>query len=424
MTKRVLGTMFALMLGACAQNGEVEQGSPEEVFGEEIEIGDRLEDDMRADNGGWGDATRCKYTPAIEAMYEALPNPQIVVSIEGLTVRLYDDTVGFDKVFPIGPGAIDTDGGTTNGESLSMYPQLRYATNDFVISRADRIKCATMHSSGVPLFAGLPFIRWSGPYGLHGPIDKYWQANGGELRRGFVSHGCARMQGADVMELFARIRAKDNVKIHVQREPERRADGTRVDVAQRFIGSECSVNADCNFEGGVCRTNEVGGRGFCTKACTSGCPDLAPNATTFCADDGEGEGFCVPAVGGQNADCRQFDHMVPRSATRPDGSRTATACLPGSRGKTGDRCRSGSDCASNTCVSGLCTVSCSGSCADFDGYATTTCVTDDGFGAGNFCARTCTLASNASECPGDTECVEATRVLGGTRNVCSPLASN
>src|SRR6267142_560995 len=39
-----------------------------------------------------------------------------------------------------------------------------------------------------PVFAGLPFLSWYGNFAIHGPIDNFRAANGGSLRRGYVSH--------------------------------------------------------------------------------------------------------------------------------------------------------------------------------------------------------------------------------------------
>ena len=63
----------------------------------------------------------------------------------------------------------------------------------------------------------------TGNYAIHGPIDNYRAANGGNLRRGYVSHGCVRMAAADVLEVYARIKGVASVPVHVQREPERTA---------------------------------------------------------------------------------------------------------------------------------------------------------------------------------------------------------
>lgn len=59
------------------------------------------------------------------------------------------------------------------------------------------------------------------------PIDNYRAPSGGNLRRGYVSHGCIRMEAAGVLEVYARIRGVGSVPVHVQRAPER--EGERVD---------------------------------------------------------------------------------------------------------------------------------------------------------------------------------------------------
>lgn len=53
-------------------------------------------------------------------------------------------------------------------------------------------------------FGGFPFllIEWSG-VAFHGPITNYGPMDVWYLRRGYVSHGCHRMDGSDVLELRA-----------------------------------------------------------------------------------------------------------------------------------------------------------------------------------------------------------------------------
>lgn len=53
-------------------------------------------------------------------------------------------------------------------------------------------------------FGGFPFllIEWSG-VAFHGPITNFSPLNVWYLRRGYVSHGCHRMDGSDVLELRA-----------------------------------------------------------------------------------------------------------------------------------------------------------------------------------------------------------------------------
>jgi hypothetical protein len=58
-----------------------------------------------------------------------------------------------------------------------------------------------------------------------------------------------------------------------------------------FIGGPCTVDADCDYEGGVCEP-----AGFCSLQCTLArpfCPDRTGNASTFCIDLGAGRGGCV-----------------------------------------------------------------------------------------------------------------------------------
>lgn len=76
------------------------------------------------------------------------------------------------------------------------------------------------------MFAGLPFLSWSGNYAIHGPIDNFRAANGGTLRRGYVSHGCIRMPSADVLELYGRIKGVASVPVHVQRARDRKPNGS------------------------------------------------------------------------------------------------------------------------------------------------------------------------------------------------------
>jgi len=409
-------------LGACAD--EPIDDPIEELA--DLSVGELGSDDGKAD-GAWGYALTCKTAPSLPV----LANPEIFISLDGLTLRLVDRTAGFEKVFPVGVGAIDTVATSlTAGESLSYYPLAAYGKQDFVIKPSAVQPCKiwwTDPANGqkLPVFAGMPFMSWSGSYGIHGPIDNYRAIDGGSLRRGYVSHGCIRMAGADVLEVYARTKGK-NIPVHVQREPERTAAGLEVDLAQKWIGAECSADADCNFSGGLCKRNALGGRGFCTARCGAYCNDRPGQPSTFCVADPDapGQGMCVAKETAVNSQCRPYDQHVAKTLGRnTQPSVTAKVCVPGSRGWVGDRCAAASDCGSGTsCVSGTCTMSCDKYCSDAPGYADTFCVNDATLGAGGHCARTCTPSSNASECAGEMVCQAEARngQASVVKNVCMP----
>jgi hypothetical protein len=441
-----LATLAALSLAAltgCDEATPVEASATEPpgaaAPGDDLMLGDVVEPDLKAD--GWGHALECKPLPDVPP----LTAPEIFVSIDGLTLRLVDDATGYERVFPIGPGARDTDPtSTTFGESLSYFPVLNTGRSEFAITPQTIQWCKTWWTDAAtgarsPVFAGLPFLSWHGNYGIHGPIDNYTAASGGTLRRGYVSHGCLRMEAADVLEVAARIKGVARIPVHVQREAERREDGSRVDVGgeptarwQKWIGSECASDEECAFDGGVCKTNPYGGRGFCTRACERGCPDRAGLPVTFCVADPDDEtrGMCVNKHTGVNATCRPYDHFVPATLPRFGQSTvTADVCVPGSPGFIGDRCFSDDECREGlTCGgadparggAGICTQACTRLCPDAPGFPTTTCVTDAAGAAS--CARRCDASAHAPECAGDQVCTPVQRAArpDQTADVCRP----
>ncbi len=427
MMRKRLALSLALALG-CGADGAV---MPSEEAGSAIDLplGDTPEDDGKAD-GQWGDALNCKPVPALPV----LANPEIFVSLHGHTVRLVDRAAGFEKVFAVGVGALETKAtDAAFGESKSYYPVIATGRQDFAITPSSIQPCKTWWTdpdTGVktPVFAGLPFMAFYGGYAFHGPIDNYKAPNGGNLRRGFVSHGCVRMESADVLELYARIKGRARVPVHVQREPERDGAGRRVDTQSKWVGSECSADADCNYAGGFCHANDVGGRGFCSLRCSGTCPDRANLPTTACIADpaAAGQGMCVLRAQPQNSDCRSWDHLTAQTRRRFNSTTSATVCAPGSRGWVGERCLQDADCTSGTTCAGegpgkagVCTEACSAACPDQPGFATTTCVKSSPLG-GAGCLRTCTPASNAPECPASHDCRAMARPNGTTRNVCVP----
>jgi hypothetical protein len=428
-----------LALGACAGSGSDPQegadlGSADLPIGD---VDDGTAEGMKADSASaWGSALTCKPIPNLPA----LPHPEITISLQGQTLHLVDRTVGYDRVFPVGPGKIDTEAGSlTYGESLSYWPVKAYKTGSFTIKPSTSTACKfwwTDPETGAksPVFAGLPFMSWSGSYAIHGPIDNFTAPNGGNLRRGFVSHGCVRLEAADILEVYARVHGAASVPVHVQREPERLADGTRADVTPRWVGAECASDSDCPYANGFCKHNPYGERGFCSAHCTLYCADKLPtNPPTFCVSDPDapGQGMCVPKVASQNPDCRTYDHFAPLvSGRNSQPGTTANVCLPGTQGAIGDHCFLDTDCdAGNHCAGahagtpGLCTQSCTKYCPDPTGAATTMCVNDAALG-GPSCMRTCTPSSNASECPAGTACVLKSRNgdASTSKYVCEPAS--
>ena len=411
---------LALLFTSCADDS-VDLPGEDELPGGDLPLGDVSADDMKAD-GEWGSALDCKPLPLLPP----LAQPKITLSIDGLTLRLTDAASGYDKVFPVGPGQIQTD--PTSGEfreSLSYFPVSATGRNDFQITPSTIQPCKTWWTdpaTGIktPVFAGLPFLSFYGNYAIHGPIDGYRATNGGSLRRGYVSHGCFRMQAADILEVYARIKGVAKVPVRLQREPERTPEGTRVDLAAQWVGSVCSANADCNFPGGFCATNKLTQRGFCSARCSTTCADRAGSPSTFCVADpnAAGQGMCVNKAQSENFECRPYDHFQIATATPRFNNPTAKAnvCLPKSPGWVGDHCLSSAECGSGTtCVGataskpGMCTMACTRYCSDQPGYADTFCAAVPSLGTGGSCVRQCTPSSNASECPSDMACTVTAR---------------
>jgi hypothetical protein len=323
---RHLPLLLVLALG-CADLGTT-------LEADDLPVGEVVAGDSKVDGPDplYGFALTCKQAPVLTP----LAQPRIIVSINGLTLHLIDDATGMSKVYPIGPGAIDQDpASATYGESLTWRAVAAAGTQDFTLQPDYVDPCKIWHTDKatgekLPLFAGLPFLNWYGNYGFHGPIDNYAAENGGDLRRGFVSAGCVRMQSADILELYA-LTLGVRVRVHVQLEPERDAAGVRIDVPDRWIGSECTGDADCTFPGGFCQPNQCSGRGFCSARCTGGCPDKPGYPVTFCTADPESsnQGLCVMRESPLNAACRPYDRMVIQRVSRfgQPGVRT-NACMP------------------------------------------------------------------------------------------------
>lgn len=397
-TTRSLTALLALALAAsvAACGGASDGFDP----GAADELNDNLGDVQKP--AAWGSATTCK---AIPAPLANLKDPVIDISIDGLTLHLYDRQGTFDKVYPIGPGKVE------NGKSLTPVGHFTSGPADAVGAKdnpnvvggtpwawwyqckmwwLDREDPALKWQ---PVYAGLPLIRLKGAptlgYAIHGPIDAYNLPSGGSLRRGLVSHGCIRMAAADILEVFAMLRGKGNVPINIQRAVDRNAENKAIDLASRWVGSECDQDSDCNFASGTCRANAYGHK-FCTMACSGSCADKAGEIATACVADGQGKGMCVRQSSLLNNSCRGYEGFeLGRGIPRFGSSRIVDACIPGSFGFVGDSCLSSADCASGRSCEragmgpGFCTQACT---------TNAQCPMANGLGSacsGGRCLRTC-----------------------------------
>lgn len=315
----------ALLFGACGDDTGLSLGGGAPYSdGDSLPLGDV--DDLRADDATWGNALECKSWPNVAE----LPNPEITISLRGLTLRLRDRTTGFDKVYAIGPGTIEP-----NGESKSYYPVRATGKSAFKVVNVETCKkWWTDPDTGKksPVFAGMPFIRWYGGYGIHGPIDNFRDASGGTLRRGYVSHGCVRMEAADVLEVAARIGGRDGrsgATIKFLTDIERAPDGTAIDVAPKWIGSECRADSDCGYAGAKCLAT-ASGRGSCSAACDRYCTyDKYGYSPTYCVENPTTrEGVCAIRPSGFNNSCKRFDGLKSTRLKRHKTTTLVDVCSP------------------------------------------------------------------------------------------------
>jgi lipoprotein-anchoring transpeptidase ErfK/SrfK len=145
--------------------------------------------------------------------------PEIIVSLDGLTVHLFDRATGLQAVYPAGVGM-------KNSRGVSITPTGHFKTG---ANGNDSWWYAPRRT--VPdYFGGFPFMRLTArnsagqnTYALHGPITN-------QLVRGYVSHGCVRMRGDDIVRLFWMVKSHPNTPVTFQREVELDAAGQKVDV--------------------------------------------------------------------------------------------------------------------------------------------------------------------------------------------------
>jgi hypothetical protein len=447
--------LLVLGLSACADEAVTPTFDPENSDPcpngqcSELSVG-KVELDEKTD-GNWGEALKCKPIPQVEPLVD----PEIIVSLRGATVRLRDRAGTYERVFPMGPGAIDPETGESLTPTSDMAPEGVFYTRTEQPARQDsadpnksvwawNYSCRFYGVDPEPYFAGLPFIRLEGPptlgYGFHGPIDRFTTPEGGTLRRGYVSHGCMRMQAQDIVELWGRIQGH-KTPVRIQKAVDRGAEGRPYDVEQNFFLAECVDDADCRFDGGVCHHNPYEGRGYCTKACgATGCPDKVGYPTSRCVQDpdaAEGQGFCTLESNDTNQACARYGSFEPVVATSLSSGRDVTVCQPAPKGWVGSLCAQDADCASGLCNAlpadpsaepsaepdasfGVCSAPCDRFCDDVPGAPTTFCAdalpAEDGQGR---CVARC---GDDNDCPGGWTC-EAQERHGQPsikRGVCVP----
>ncbi len=168
-----------------------------------------------------------------------LQRPEVIVSLEGLTVHLFDRVTEFSRVYPTGVGKKGSSGRS-------------YTPRGFFRTHAD----PSNYWYNIPrrynpsYFGGFPFLRLDTEnsrgqhtYGLHGPITYTCPGEGNcgllerewFLQRDFVSHGCMRMEAQDIVELFWVTRGHGSIPVSIQGDIERDAAGEAVDIDTEVV---------------------------------------------------------------------------------------------------------------------------------------------------------------------------------------------
>lgn len=209
MTK--LACVFALLVVGCTTTtfDDPEEGSYEGVDYDAENPGSPLDD-------GKSDAPRY----AIPTDLPELVSPEIIVSLDGLTVHLFDRETGYQAVYPAGVGV------KVNGRSIT--PVGHFESGDDPADAWWYVPRRTVPEH----FGGFPFLRLTAEnsggantYALHGPITS-------TLHRGYVSHGCVRMAGMDVVRVFWMVKPHASTPVTIQKEVELDAAGSKVDVGK------------------------------------------------------------------------------------------------------------------------------------------------------------------------------------------------
>ena len=158
---------------------------------------------------------------AIPTDLPQLVAPEVIVSLDGLTVHFFDRATGFQKVYPTGVGV-------KNGAGRSITPTGHFSTGGNTNDNWWYVARRTVPE----YFDGLPFLRLTArnsdganTYALHGPITA-------QLIRGYVSHGCMRMRPDDIIRVFWMAKQHGSMPVTIQKEVELDAQGHKVDVGR------------------------------------------------------------------------------------------------------------------------------------------------------------------------------------------------
>ncbi len=150
-----------------------------------------------------------------------LVKPEIIISLQGLTVHLFDRETGFSEVYPTGVGVKGS-----NGRSITPTGHFRTSSN------INDVWWYVARRTSPEYFHGLPFLRidaknslGQNTYAMHGPVTEV-------LQRGYVSHGCARMARNDIIRLFWLVKGNASTPVTIQQETELDAAGAKVDVGK------------------------------------------------------------------------------------------------------------------------------------------------------------------------------------------------
>jgi len=158
---------------------------------------------------------------AIPTDLPQLVSPEVIVSLDGLTVHFFDRATGFQAVYPAGVGVKGRSG-------RSITPTGHFATSPNTMDNWWYVARRTVPD----YFGGFPFLRLNArnsdganTYALHGPITA-------QLIRGYVSHGCVRMRGDDIVRVFWMAKQHGAMPVTIQKEVELDAAGNKVDVGR------------------------------------------------------------------------------------------------------------------------------------------------------------------------------------------------